>query len=259
MESIYKLTDIQILGFALVLIRISAFLVAFPLVEGASIPAVAKILLSLSMTMILYPVVNSSGLDPNILSGSLFALSIKEAFMGLFVGFLARFFFHVISICGEIVTLSLGLSAAQMFDPHMDRRVTTIEQFQLLLAGLFFLAFNGHHIFIQGLVESFTVIPLARESLNFVVLRDIAMVAQNIMIMGIKLSAPVLGAIFLANISMGIIGRAVPQINVLVMSFPVNIILGLAIMIVSLPLFMISMGDTLNWSAENLFSILKHM
>lgn len=259
MESIYKLTDIQILGFALVLIRISAFLVAFPLVEGASIPPMAKLLLSLAMTMILYPVVNSSGLDPNILSGSLFALSIKEAFMGLFVGFLAKFFFHVLSICGEVVTLSLGLSADQMFNPHVDRRVTTIEQFQLLLGGLFFLAFNGHHIFIQGLMESFTVIPLARESFNFVILRDIVMVCQNIMIMGIKLSAPVLGAIFLANISMGIIGRAVPQINVLVMSFPVNILLGFSIMFVSLPLFMMSMGETLNWSAENLFSILKHM
>lgn len=255
----YHLTEVQILAFALVLIRISAFLVAFPLVEGASMPPMVKLLLSLAMTMLLYPIVSVKGLNQDILSGSLFVLSIKEAFMGLFVGFLARFFFHILSVCAEIITITIGLSSDQVFNPQLDRRVTSIEQFHLLIGGLFFLAFNGHHIFLQGLVESFNVIPLAKESLNFVVLRDIVAITQDILIMGVKLSAPVLGAIFLANMAMGIIGRAVPQINVLVTSWPVNIMLGFSIMFVSLPLFMMSMGEILNWSADNLFAILKHL
>lgn len=257
MENIYNLSEIQILGFALVLIRISAFLVAFPLVEGASMPPMVKLLLSLAMTIVIYPVVNSSGLDPEMLSGSLFILSIKEAFVGLFVGFLARFFFHILSICAEIITLSVGLSSDQVFNPHMDRRVTSIEQFHVLIGGLFFLAFNGHHFFIQGLVESFSAVPLSKISFNFVVMRDITLGVQNILVMGIKLSAPVLGAIFLANMAMGIIGRAVPQINVLVTSWPVNIMLGFSVMFVSLPLLIMSMGEMLNWSVENLFAILK--
>ena len=257
MESIYNLSDVQIVGFALVLIRISAFFVAFPLVEGASMPPMLKLLLSLAMAIVIYPTVNSSGIDPEIMSGSLFVLCIKEAFMGLFVGFMARFFFHILSICAEIITLSVGLSADQVFNPHMDRRVTSIEQFHVLIGGLFFLAFNGHHYFIQGLVESFNAVPLSQTSLNLVVLRDISIGVQYILTMGIKLSAPVLGAIFLANMSMGIIGRAVPQINVLVTSWPVNIMLGFSVMFVSLPLFMLSMGETLNWSVENLFGILK--
>lgn len=255
--NLYYLSEIQMLAFALVLIRISAFLVAFPLIEGASMPPMVKLLLSLTMTMVIYPVVNAKGLSPDLLSGSLFGLVIKEAFMGLFVGFLARFFFHILSICGELVTLSVGLSSDQLFNPHMDRSVTGMEQFYLLLGGLFFLAFNGHHIFIQGLVESFNTIPLAKATINLVALRDISHVAQDILILGIKLSAPVLGAIFLANMAMGIIGRAVPQINVLVTSWPVNIMLGFAVMFVTIPLYMVIMGENLNWSAENLFSILK--
>lgn len=257
--NIYYLSEIQLLAFALVLVRISAFIVAFPLVEGASMPPIVKILLSLVMAMVLYPVVNASGLPEDILSGSLFTLVIKEAFMGLFVGFLARFFFHVLAICGEVITMSVGLSSDQVFNPHLDRRVTSLEQFHMLIGGLFFLAFNGHHIFIQGLMESFNVIPLARDSFNFVIMRDVTLIVQDILIMGIKLSAPVLGAIFLSNMAMGIIGRAVPQINVLVTSWPVNIMLGFAVMFVSLPLFMVSLGETLNWSAENLFALLKTM
>jgi flagellar biosynthetic protein FliR len=257
--NVYQLSEVQILAFALVLIRISAFLVAFPLVEGGSIPPVVKILLSLTMTMLLYPVVSVKGLNQDLLSGDLFVLSIKEAFMGLFVGFLARFFFHILSICGEIITITIGLSSDQLFNPHLDRRVTSVEQFELLIGGLFFLAFNGHHIFIQGLMESFSVVPLARDGINFVILRDIVAITQDVLVMGIKLSAPVLGAIFLANMAMGIVGRAVPQINVLVTSWPVNIMLGLSIMIVSLPLFMVSLGETLNWSADNLFAILRHI
>jgi flagellar biosynthetic protein FliR len=90
-------------------------------------------------------------------------------------------------------------------------------------------------------------------------LRDLAVVGQDILIMGLKLAAPILGAIFLSNMAMGIIGRAVPQINVLVTSWPINVLLGLAVLFVTIPLYMVIMGENLNWSAENLFSILKKL
>lgn len=257
--NIYYLSEIQLLAFALVLIRISAFLVAFPLVEGASMPPIVKILLSLVMTLVVYPTVNAKGLSEDILTGSLFILCIKEAFMGLFVGFIAKFFFHILGVCGEIITVSIGLSADQLFNPHLDRRVTSIEQFYMLLGGLFFLAFNGHHIFIQGLADSFNIIPLAKDFMNTVVMRDLALLGQDIMVLGIKLSAPILGSIFIANMAMGIIGRAVPQINVLVTSWPVNIMLGFAVMFVSIPLYLTIMGENLNWGAEHLFAILKEL
>jgi flagellar biosynthetic protein FliR len=164
--NISYLSEIQMLVFALVLVRFSAFLVAFPIVEGASMPPMVKILFALTMTMVVYPVVNAKGLNPEILSGSLFVMVIKEAFMGLFIGFLARFFYHILTVCGELVTMAMGLSSDQLFNPQMDRSVTGVENFYLLLGGLFFLALNGHHIFIQGLVESFNAVPLAQNTIN---------------------------------------------------------------------------------------------
>ena len=257
--NIYYLSEPQLLVFALVLIRISAFLVAFPLVESGNIPTSVKILLSMIMALVLYPVVNARGIPNDILSGSLFVLVIKEGFMGLFVGFIARFFFQALAVCGDLVTMSLGLSADQFFNPHLDRRVTVVEEFELMIGGLFFLAINGHHIFIQGLMQSFDIMPVAKTTLNFVTLRDVSLIAQDIISLGIKLSAPILGAIFITNIAMGIVGRAVPQINVLVMSWPVNIMLGFAILFVSLPLFLMSLKESLNWNAETLFEILKKL
>jgi flagellar biosynthetic protein FliR len=137
--------------------------------------------------------------------------------------------------------------------------VTVVEEFELMLGGLFFLAFNGHHLFLQGLAESFHFVPIAKTSIQFVTLRDLSMIAQEIISFGIKLSAPVMGAILITNVAMGIVGRAVPQINVLVMSWPVNIMLGLMILFVSLPLFMLMLKENLNWNAETLFMLLKHL
>jgi len=257
--NIYALSEAQLLVFALVLMRISAFFVAFPLVESANIPTNIKILLSMAVSIVVYPVVSARGVPSDILSGSIFLLVIKEVFMGLFVGFIAKFFFQALTICGDIVTMSIGLSSDQFFNPHMDRRVTVIEQYELLIGGLFFLAFNGHHLFIQGLMQSFDIIPVAKTSLQFATFRDITLFCQEIMSLGIKLAAPVLGAIFITNMAMGIVGRAVPQINVLVTSWPVNIMLGIAVLFVSLPLFMLTLKENLNWNVETLFEILKKL
>lgn len=222
-------------------------------------PNTIKILFALTCTMIIYPVVDASGLTGQTIDNNLIWLSVKEVFIGVVIGFIARFFFHAISVCGEIVTLSLGLSADQLFMASMDRRVTVVEQFQLMLASLFFLAFNGHHIFIDGLVHSFNFAQLHETGLSFLALRDISYIAHEIIVFGIKLAAPVLGAIFISNISLGIIGRAVPQINVLVTSWPVNILLGFGVLFVSLPLFVWSLKGNLDWGAEVLFDFLKNM
>ncbi len=90
-----------------------------------------------------------------------------------------------------------------------------------------------------------------------VVFRDLTLVGQTILEMGIKLSAPVMGAIFIANMALGIIGRTVPQVNVLITSWPVNIIMGFVVMIITVPFFVVSLGEMLEWNAEYLMELLK--
>lgn len=250
-------SELQIITLALILVRVSSFLVAFPLVEGGNIPNSAKVLLSLIISIVLYGVVPKAGITEAFITENLVFMIIKEALIGVLIGFIARLFFQAVSTAGDIVTMSVGLSSDQMFNPTIGRRVTSIETYQLMLASLLFLALNGHHFFIEGLVKSFELIPMSEQGLNLIAFRDLTLVGQIVLEMGIKLAAPVMGAIFIANVALGIIGRTVPQINVLITSWPINIILGFAVMIITLPLLLVSLSEMIQWNASYLMEFLK--
>lgn len=253
----YNLSEFEILSFILVLVRISAFYFAFPLFDQVSVPGPAKILLSLLTAFVLFPVI---GAVPQKIAIEMLAwLTIKEMFIGLIMAFIAKLFFFSLSICGEIITSIIGLSSSQMFNPTFGSSVMVLERFQLYIGTLFFLAFNGHHIFINGMAKSFEIVPIVNQTINPIVFKDIGLFGEQVLTIGVQLSAPIMATILFLNIGMGIVGRAVPQINVLVTSWSVNILVGFAIMIVSVPLAIVSMKDSLNMVGELLFKVLKQL
>jgi flagellar biosynthetic protein FliR len=254
---LYQFPEGQILAFALVLMRIIAFVATWPVFGSANVPMPVKLLLSILFTMVVFPTLHFTNTDLITMNDELLLLSAREIFIGFSLGFLMRMFFFIVSIMGEIVSVTMGLSAAQLYNPAMGSQASVLEQFEVTLATLLFLALNGHHIFIGGLVQSFSVAPVASLSLNYHAFATIGAAAQEIMVIGLKMSAPVLVAIFLTNLSMGILGRAVPQINVLITSMPVTALLGLLILIITTPLFVNEMGGMIDVMAERFFQFMK--
>jgi flagellar biosynthesis protein FliR len=257
MFEVYNFSQVEILTFILVMVRISVFLVAWPVFSSSNVPPPAKILLGLSLTMVMFPAAGRDRLDAASIEQFYFWLIMREAFVGLALGFLARFFFFAISISAQIASDSIGLSSIQLMNPTTHDQSTAIEEFYTLLATLFFLGLNGHHIFIAGLAKSYEIVPLSLKALELGGLSNMGAIAQSVMVMGVKLSAPVLVSIFCMNVAMGIIGRAVPQINVLVTSMPVNIMVGLFVLIISIPLMLTGMGELLNETITGVFGVLK--
>ncbi len=249
----------QIIAFALVLMRILAFVVSWPVFGSSNVPVPVKVLLSIVMSMILFPTLSFSNVDLININDQIIFLAMREIFLGLALGFLMRMFFFAISIAGEIISISIGLSSAQVFNPALGSQSNVIEQFEMMIATLFFLAINGHHVFIQGMVESFHVAPVAAVAVKSSSFAGITVFLEDVFLAGIRISAPVLVAIFLTNIAMGILGRAVPQINVLVTSMPVTLMLGLLVLIVTTPLFLGEMNGILNLMAERFFQFVKVM
>jgi flagellar biosynthetic protein FliR len=247
----------QIIAFALVLLRIIAFVVAWPVFGTAVVPVSVKVLLSLTMSMLLFPTISFTHVDLLKIDDQIIFLAIRELCLGLALGFLMRMFFFAISIAGEITSVSLGLTSAQLFNPAMGAQSNVVEQLQVNLATLFFFALNGHHMFLQGMAQSFELAPVAAVGLKIQAFDSLNTMMQEVVMAGIRISAPVLVSIFLANVAMGILGRAVPQINVLVTSIPVTIMLGLAVMILTVPLFLGEMTGLLNLMAEHFFRFLK--
>lgn len=250
-------SEMQIIMLALILIRVSTFLMVFPLVEGGNIPNSAKILLSLIISIILFGVVSKVPISDALITENLVLMIIREILIGVTIGFIAKLLFAIISSAADIITMSIGLSSDQMFNPALGRRSSSIERYHLLIGALIFLVLNGHHYFLEGLFMSFDLVPLTSLSLNLEVYQNLGFVGQALLEMGVKIAAPVLGTIFLSNMALGIIGRTVPQINVLITSWPINIMLGFIVLIVTLPLLIVGLEETLHWNVEYLIGFLK--
>lgn len=261
-----KFNEAEILAFALVFLRTSAFTFTWPVFSIYNVPGYAKILFSLLLAVLLFPVVNRSGLDPKF-SHDIGWLALKEVLTGLCLGFLTRLFFFAISVGGNLVATSAGLANGQLFNPALGAPATTVEQFYAVLATLLFLSLNGHHVFLTGLAQSFDVLPLVSGGTEFaspleqMLLRfkDSGLIVQSVVEAGIKISAPVLLAMFLLNVVMGIISRAVPQVNVLMTSMSVNFMAAIMVMFLAIPALVLELDHEIIAFAEQFFRFMKSM
>lgn len=247
----------ELLAFAMVLLRMSAFVVTMPIIGTATVPQHVKVLLALSMTFVIFPLIKWQNAPVDFESMAIVSIAIKEIAVGLFMGFVARLFFMTVSIAGQIMSVSIGISSAQLFNPAMAETSTAFDQIYVTLASMFFLSINGHHLLFSALVDSFRIVPLQNMGLHFMGLQDFGMVVQKVMGLAVKMSAPLMVAILFMNIAVAVIGRAVPQINILITSMPVNVLVGLMVTIVSMPLLIWQMHDVLEITSGQLFQILK--
>lgn len=265
----FAFNETELLAFALVLLRVSAFVVSWPVFSVYSVPQPLKVLFALTLSVVIFPVISREGLTGQTLSTEIGLLVLKEVCIGLSLGFITRMFFFAVSIGGNLIATSTGLANAQIFNPTIGATASTVEQFYAAIATLLFLAINGHHYFLMGLVQSFTELPLAISGteiasssvgVNFGVIgRDSGLILQQVTEAGIKISAPVMVAIFFTNVAMGILGRAVPQINVLITSMSVNFLAGLLVMIVAIPALLLELDRELIQFTEFLFGLMKSM
>lgn len=257
--NLYKMPEQQVLLFALILLRIIAFVVSSAVLGSQNISVTVKILLSISLAIILYPLVLQNEKNIYLISDNVISYAFREVLLGLCLGFLTRLFFFTLSMTGELISVSMGLSAAQLFNPVMGSNGNVMEQFFSVIGALIFFALGGHHILIGSLFESFQLIPTVSLGFNFGPLGEIVGFAQELFLLTIKMCAPVVVAILATNIAMGILGRAVPQINVLVSSMPITILLGLLITIVCLPLLVLEMNGLLDVTTDKLMTVMKHL
>lgn len=234
-----------------------AFVVSSIIFGSTNISVTVKILLSLVLTMMIFPTIQVSAADSARLTEDILMLSAREVLLGLSLGFLTRLFFFAVGMMGELVSVSIGLGAAQMYNPLMGTNTNTVEQFYVTIATLIFFALNGHHLVLGGIAQSYELIPLAQLKLNIGPFAEIATFAQEMMVMAVKMCAPIIGAILITNLAMGILGRAIPQINVLVTSMPVTIMLGFVLMFICIPLLVMEMNIVLEVTHTKLMLVMK--
>jgi len=257
MTEVYNFSQTEILLFSLVLIRMTSFVVSWPVFGVETVSPQVKVLFATVLAMVVYPTLKWVPLQKDVIDTNTVLLVMREAFIGLSMGYLARFFFFAFRIAGEMVSQAMGLSAASMFNPSMGGQSTSVEQFYTAFATLFYLAVNGHHYLIAGLVKSFEWAPPAVLSLNVSQFTGVIQMTEEILVLGLRFSAPVVISILVINLVLGVVGKTVPQLNVLVTSFPINIMIGLFLLIITLPMLLDQMGDFLVLSTDRVFQLVR--
>ncbi len=253
------LNETQIIIFGLIWLRMLSFVISSAFLGSPSVSLPVKILFSVVLAFIVFPIASLAVQESRELTQQLPLFALREVIVGLILGLMTRLFFFALSMAGELISISLGLGSAQVYNPFVGQSGQVVEQYFSLLGMVVFLAINGHHLFVQALVQSFDMISLARLSIEFGGLAEVTEKFQSIFVIMVKMAAPVVCTIFIVNIAMAIIGRAVPQLNVLVTSFPVTIIIGITVLLISLPLLAFEMNMLLEVTSDQLFKLMRSL
>lgn len=254
---ISHLTETQILAFALVMLRMMAFVFAAPILSASQIPITVRVMLSVLLAVVMYPFAQLPDVTLSIENENIMLLAARELLIGIFLGFLMRMLFFAVTMAGEIISLSMGLASAQLFNPNLGVQTNVVEQFKSAIAILLFFSFNGHHFFIQGMSKSFEMLKIGNIGFNTSSFSQLSVIVGHTIEMALKMSAPVMIAVFVTNLSMGIVGRAVPQINVLMTALTVTVTVGMLVMIISMPLFVNDVTQLMHTMAQQMMTAIR--
>lgn len=158
-----------------------------------------------------------------------------------------------------MVATSMGLSNAQLFNPGSGAMVTTVEHFYEMMALMIYFSIAGHHFLITALAKSFSVLPLGPAGIEVAVFQNSGMVAAIVIESAIKVAAPVLVAVLIVNLTMAVVGRAVPQMNILMTAIPVTVFVGLVVMMLTLPALLVQFDGQIKGFAELLMRTMAQM
>ena len=227
------------------LTRILGMLASAPLFGHASVPNPVKLILGVLLALIIAPTIPAvPAIDPMSYAGLL--ILVQELLVGAAMGFSMRLVFAAIEYAGELASSTMGFSFASFFDPTTQGRSAAISQFLSMVATMAFLAVNAHLVLLAALSESFISLPISGSPLSLAAPLEVARLGGRIFSAGLQLSLPIIAALLITNVALGILTRAAPQLNIFGIGFPITLGVGMLTLSVALPY--------LNTPIQNLFN-----
>ena len=224
---------IQLQTIILIFIRITSFIVVSPGFSIKGLPSVAKIALSMGITLATYSAVPVMEQE----AGTFFfaILILKEVLLGIAIGFITKLFFSAVEIAGNFVDFQVGFSMGAVYDPSMGINVSYYGKIYYWLSMCVFYLTNLHHIVIKSLIQSFQSMPISSTNIGDFGVEGMMKLLGIIFELAFNLSAPMVIVALLTEVILGLISRSVPQINVLILGMPLKIVASFVIMLILLP------------------------
>jgi flagellar biosynthesis protein FliR len=227
---------------------------------SGNFPLVAKIGFTGLFAMLLTPHV-TVGQGEAIPSEALAlaVMGVGELAIGLLMGFVMTLVFAAVQVGGQIMDLQTGFGMMNVFNPAFESQFPIYGFFYFIIAVLYLLTINGHHLMIWAMANTFDKIPLGGFVWRPELLREISTWGSAMYLDGLLIAAPVAGAMFLTYASLGLLGRVVPQIHLFVVGFPLTIALGLFIVGISLTFYLDVLDGMLGRMFQNVDTTIRGM
>lgn len=257
-----SLTDAQLnawlISFIWPLTRILGLIMVAPMFGHRSVPARVKIGLGVFIALIIAPTLPPM---PDVGLGSWYGLLIlvQQFLIGIAIGYIMRIIFAAVEAAGEIIGLQMGLGFASFFDPQSAGQTLVLARFFNMLALLVFLAVNAHLLLLGVLVDSFQTLPISAQPLSAAGFYNVAAFGSTVFVVGLQLALPLITILLLTNLSLGILTRSAPQLNIFAIGFPITLGVGLIVLDLTLPFFAPQLEMTLQQGFETTATVIRSL
>jgi flagellar biosynthetic protein FliR len=220
-----------VLRFGLLLVRPGMVVMTAPALGGIYVPPLVKIGLT---ALIAFGLLPSVTVPPTGGDVGLSMMIVRELAIGMSLALVTRALFVAAEFAGHLSGFQIGFSYGATVDPSTGVRNTMLATLYGLLATITFLGVNGHHALLRALAESFVRLPIGGGRVNESLLTSVGQVFALVFTVGVRLAAPVVIVLLLVELGVGLISRTAPALSAMVIGYPLRIVIGLAVLAVTL-------------------------
>ena len=243
MEILNIIDPVQFKTYMMVLMRISILLFMFPIFSSNAFPAMLKAGFAMVLSLLLYTVVpvDLTRFPEDAVSTGLMIGG--EALIGMTLGLCLRIFLASIQLAGQIIGFQMGFAMINVIDPQTGANVSIMDQLGYWVGLVVFLVLNGHHVMISALADSFALVPLGVFSMPQPVMAKMMGLMAHLFLLAVKIGAPVIAALMFVSVGFGLVAKFSPQMNVMIVAFPLKIVVGLFLFGLSLEIIAVVTRD----------------
>lgn len=223
---IFDFAPQQFMSFLLTLVRISLIMFLMPFFGGESIPRTVKVSICIVMTLALWPHLGFQDAALPAHPLGIAVMMLGELILGLILGMLVGFIFAAVQTGGQLIGFQMGFAMVNVVNPETGSSEAVTAHFLYMIAILTFLSLNGHLYVLRALTLSFGLVPPGGLFISETLMHNVMGFSKEIFVLAIRIAAPVMAALFLVDLALALVGRAAPQMNLLMLGFPLKISVG---------------------------------
>jgi len=243
----------------LIFIRMTGLFVVTPIFGRRNIPTYFKIGFAFLLALIMVNTIQIPRLEyfNSIYMYALLAL--KEFLAGVAIGYVSYLVFTAIYLSGQVLDMQIGFGIVNVIDPLSNIQVPITSNFYFILCILVFFGVNGHHMIIRALFDSYRLVPIGSAVFDGTMMNDVVGLFGEMFKVGFKIAAPVVAALLVCDVALGVISKAMPQLNVFIVGMPLKIILGILVVLITIPVFITLAHSLIGVMNSQTYNLIKDM